>query len=221
MNTILYSFSSIVTLVGAGPASHSVLQRALGFGPVAIAADGGADALAKLGHPIHAIIGDLDSIDITENWLNSGVRIHQIAEQDTTDFEKCLYSVEAKLFLAVGFLGGATDHALAALNALLAYENKRIILIGDRDATFLCPDKLELELPIGTRISLIPLVEVVGLQSQGLRWNVAGLRMRPGGRIGTSNANDDSLVRVGFDRRGVLVTLPISQLSAMIAALLR
>ncbi len=221
MDKILYKFSSIVTLVGAGPVSPSSLQRALGHGPVAIAADGGADALAKLGHPIHAIMGDLDSIDITENWLNSGVRIHQIDEQDTTDFEKCLYSVAAPLFLAVGFLSGATDHSLAAFSALLAYENKQIILIGEEDATFLCPDKLELELPVGTRVSLFPLVAVVGLVSRGLRWNVAGLRMQPGGRIGTSNVSDDSFVRIGFDRRGVLVTLPIAALPAAIAALYR
>ncbi len=219
MDKLIYTFSSIVTLVGAGPVSPSLLQRALDLAPIAIAADGGADALAKLGHPITAIIGDLDSIDITENWLNSGVKIHRIDEQETTDFEKCLYSVDAPMFLAVGFLGGATDHALAALNALLVYENKRIILIGEQDATFLCPEVLALELSVGTRVSLFPLVEVSGLVSQGLRWNVAGLRMSPGGKIGVSNELADSPLRLAFDRRGVLVTLPIAALPEVIRAL--
>lgn len=221
MNKILFTFQTIVTLVGAGPVRHSVLRRALGLGPIAIAADGGASALAKLGHPIHAIIGDLDSIDITENWLNSGVAIHRIDEQETTDFEKCLYSLEAPLILAVGFVGGATDHALAAMNAVFAYENKRIILLGDADLTFICPEELVLELPVGCRISLFPLVEVAGLVSQGLRWNVAGMRMRPGGQIGVSNVVSQSSVKLAFDKRGVLVTLPIDQLPAVAAALLR
>ncbi len=221
MSKILYRFHSAITLVGAGPVRRSTLRAAIGLAPIAIAADGGADALAKLGHQCHAIIGDLDSIDITENWLNSGVPIHQIGEQETSDFEKCLYSLEAPLFLAVGFLGGLTDHALSALNALLVYENKRIILLGERDVTFLCPYDLWLELPVGTRISLFPLVEVTGLMSRGLQWNVAGLRMQPGGRIGTSNAVTDSPLRVGFDKKGVLVTLPIAQLLAAMAALTR
>jgi len=219
MSNPIYTFSSIVTLVGAGPVSLSTLQLALGHGPIAIAADGGADALTKAGHPIHAIIGDMDSIDITENWLNSGVKINQIDEQETTDFEKCLYSVDAPLFLAAGFLGGATDHALAALNALIVYENKRIILLAEDDVTFLCPGTLEIQLPVETRLSLFPMVETTGTLSKGLRWNVAGLRMSPGGRIGTSNQTDDSLVRIGFDRRGVLVTVPIAALPAVIRAL--
>jgi thiamine pyrophosphokinase len=221
MNKILFTFQTIVTLVGAGPVRQSVLRRALGFGPIAIAADGGAHALAKQGHPIHVIIGDLDSIDITENWLNSGVQIHRIEEQETTDFEKCLYSVEAPLFLAVGFVGGATDHALAAMNAVFAYENKRIILLGDDDLTFLCPAELEMDLPVGCRISLFPLVDVVGQVSRGLRWNVAGMRMQPGGQIGVSNQVSHPGVNLSFDRRGVLVTLPIDQLPAAIAALRR
>ncbi len=221
MTRILYRFHSTITLVGAGPVRPSLLQSALALAPIAIAADGGAETLVTLGRPIHAIIGDLDSIDITENWLNSGVKIHRIDEQETTDFEKCLYSIDAPLFLGLGFLGGLTDHALAALNALMVYENKRIILLGEEDLTFLAPRELLVNLPVGTRVSLFPLAETTGVSSIGLRWNVAGLRMSPDGRIGTSNQVTESPVRLEFDRRGILVTLPIAQLPAAMAALQR
>lgn len=219
MNHLLYTSHTTITLVGAGPVSRLLFARATGLAPVVIAADGGADTADTMGHPVRAIIGDLDSLHIGKNWRNSGIPVHQISEQGTTDFEKCLYSVAAPLFLCVGFVGGLTDHALAALNALLVYRHKRIILLGEDDLTFLAPLDLRLGLPVGTRISLFPLADVTGVHSEGLRWNVAGLRMRPGGRIGTSNQVADSAVRIGFDRRGVLVTLPLTQLSAVISAL--
>jgi thiamine pyrophosphokinase len=219
MDRILYRFHSAITLTGGGPFDLSLFNRAVALAPTVIAADGGADKVAAFGYPVTAVIGDFDSIDIERNWLNSGVGLHRIAEQETTDFEKCLYSVEAPLFLGLGFLSGLTDHALAALSALLAYENKRILLVGEQDVTFLWAEGIDLILAKGTRISLFPLVEVTGTRSEGLAWNVAGLRMKPGGRIGTSNQATGGKLRPGFDRSGVLVTLPLTCLEAVAAAL--
>jgi thiamine pyrophosphokinase len=53
------------------------------------------------------------------------VPVHHLPEQDTTDFEKCLYSVAAPLLLGVGFLGGRADHHLAAMNVLVRYADRR------------------------------------------------------------------------------------------------
>ena len=54
----------------------------------------------------------------------AGAAVHAVGEQETTDLEKCLYSVEAPLFLGVGFLGGRVDHQLAAMNALVKYAGR-------------------------------------------------------------------------------------------------
>lgn len=166
------------------------------------------------------VIGDLDSIDITENWLKSGVEIRHIAEQETTDFEKCLRETEAPLYLAAGFLGGRTDHALAAMQALLTFANKRVLLVAEEDVTFLLPSELDLALPAGTRVSLLPLRRVTGRTSEGLRWNVAGLRMAPGGRTGVSNEMTGRRLRLSFDGPGLLVTVPLSELEHLAAAFL-
>ena len=127
-------------------------------------------------------------------------------EQDSTDLEKCLYSVEAPLFLGLGFLGGRIDHQLAAMNALVKLPGKPVVLIGGEDLCFLCPPELALDLPAGTRVSLFPMAPVrgPGLGGAALAGGGAGAQPRTG-RIGTSNVALGGPVRVGFDAPRVLV----------------
>lgn len=218
MSQILVKSKSAVTLLGAGSVSRSLLELAITRAPALVAADGGADFTRHSQHELLAIIGDIDSLTNDKYWQNSDIPIHEIKDQDTTDFDKCICAIDAPLILGVGFSGGRTDHALAVLADLLKFEHRRIIIISDQDVCFLCPETLELDLPEGTCVSLHPLRPVVGVLSQGLRWSVHGLRLEPGGRLGNSN---ESLgpVRVGFDRPGVLVILPLSALDVAIDAL--
>lgn len=215
MSRILYRASGPVTLVGGGPVPAEGLRASLALAPEVVAADGGADMPLPPGHRLGAVIGDLDSLADAEVLRRAGVPVHHLPEQESTDFEKCLYSVEAPLFLCVGFVGGRTDHDLAAMNALVRYSRKAAILIGPRDVCFLCPERLELDLPPGTRISLFPMARMRGLVSEGLRWPVTGLEMRPDGRIGTSNEATGGRVLIAFDAPGMLVILPIRHLPAV------
>ena len=76
------------------------------------------------------IIGDLDSLLQRPVW-ESMTNVVRLAEQDTTDFEKCLYSVSAPLFLAFGFTGNRLDHTLAAVHIAAKYiAEKSIILVA-------------------------------------------------------------------------------------------
>ncbi|MER2508444.1 MAG: thiamine pyrophosphokinase, partial [Amaricoccus sp.] len=144
-----------------------------------------------------------------------GVALHEVAEQNSTDLEKCLYSIEAPLILGVGFLGGRLDHHLAAMNALVKYPGRRVVLIGREDLCFLCPPVFALEMAAGERVSLFPMGPVTGLVGEGLRWPVQGLRFAPDGRIGTSNAASGGRLRLGFDAPRMLVILPAGTLDAV------
>jgi thiamine pyrophosphokinase len=146
------------------------------------------------------------------------VPVHAIEEQESTDLEKCLYSVEAPFFLGLGFLGGRLDHHLAAMSALVKYGHKPAVLVGGEDLCFLCPPDLELDLAPGTRVSLYPMGIVTGLRGEGLRWPVEGLEMAPHGRIGTSNVATGP-IRIGFDAPRMLVILPGELLERVVAAL--
>lgn len=217
---ILYRAAGPVTLVGGAAVDPLVLAAALELAPEAVAADGGGDVRLPGGAVFRAVIGDLDSLRDAARLRAAGVPVHGIAEQDSTDLEKCLYSVEAPLFIGLGFLGGRIDHHLAAMNALAKHPEKRVVLIGGGELCFLCPPALALELAPGTPVSLFPMGEVTGVRSEGLRWPVAGLDFRPDGRIGTSNAALGGPVRIGFDAPRMLVVLP-SDLLGPVAACLR
>lgn len=218
-DTLALNYEDSVTLLGASPAPFDLLDQALRIAPNLVAADGGADAARAHGSIPKAIIGDMDSIGNLDSWQNSGIQIRRIAEQTTTDFEKCLRLVQAPVIIGVGLLGGRNDHALAAMSALVANPDRAILLLDVDEVMFHCPTDLRIDLPPGTRVSLFPLRPVTGLRSEGLNWSVDGLSMAPGGRVGTSNLSTGGQVRLAFDGPGVLVILPRTTLRAAITAL--
>lgn len=219
MSRVLHRSAGPVTLVGGGPVEPGQLARALALAPEAVAADGGADVSLPGGRDFAAVIGDMDSVRSADALRARGVPLHPIADQDTTDLEKCLAGVAAPLLIGLGFLGGRIDHHLAAMNALVRHAGRPVVLIGGEDLCFACPTEFALDLAEGTRVSLFPMTEVRGTVSEGLRWPVTGLAMGPADRIGTSNVATGGRLRLAFDAPGMLVILPESLLAPVVERL--
>lgn len=218
MNPVLYRAAGPVTLVGGGPVDSARLAEALALAPEAVAADSGGDVRLPAGQAFRAVIGDLDSLAGAAALAAAGVPLHAIAEQETTDLEKCIYSVEAPLFIGLGFLGGRLDHELAALNALVRHAARPIVLVGGGEICLVAPPELELDLAAGARVSLFPLGPVAG-SSEGLRWPIERLDFRPEGRVGTSNEALGGRVRLGFDAPRMLLILPADLLGQVVERL--
>ena len=214
--TVEFVYSSGgVTLLGGGAVAAQDLQSALTIAPKLIAADGGGDRALELGAMPEAVIGDMDSLSAAGRARLAG-RIHEIAEQDSTDFGKCLAHVRADFYLALGFTGLRLDHTLATLNEVAQRAGQRILLIGEEDVIFRAPDALALDLPLGARFSIFPFGRVVG-RSEGLRWPVDGLTLTPDGRVGTSNEVVGA-VRLWLSGPA-LILLPKPHLPAALSAL--
>ena len=186
---------------------------------MAVAADGGGDVVLPAGRRFAAVIGDMDSLLDPDALRARGTALHRIAEQDSTDLEKCLLRIAAPLILGLGFLGGRIDHHLAAMNALVRHSAQPVILIGGGDLCFLCPPEFAFDARAGARVSLFPMRPLRGVLSEGLRWSLAGLEMAPDGRVGTSNIASGGPVRLGFDAPGMLVILPVGMLDEVVARL--
>jgi thiamine pyrophosphokinase len=174
-----------VTLLGGGAVTAVDVHDALTIAPLLVAADGGGDRALDLGLTPEAVIGDMDSLS-TGARARLGTRVHEIAEQDSTDFGKCLQMVAAPFYLALGFTGLRLDHTLATLSLVAARSGQRVILMGEEDVIFRAPPDLALDLPLGARFSLFPFGPVSG-RSRGLRWPIDGLDLTPDGRVSTSN----------------------------------
>ncbi|MEM8570855.1 MAG: thiamine diphosphokinase [Pseudomonadota bacterium] len=218
MSDVLVRAQGALTLIGGGPVEPRDMDEALALAPRIVAADGGLNHLSIGQVRPEAVIGDIDSTDpaLAERH---GVPVHKIAEQDSTDLEKCLRSIEASAIIGIGFLGGQTDHHLAAMNTLVRTKRCPVVLLGGDDICFRCPAELCLDLEAGTRVSLFPMAPSVGHISEGLRWSVNRLAMRPDGQIGTSNEASGGRMRVGFEDAPVLVILPRQTLGQVFAVL--
>lgn len=209
---------TLVTLLGAGELNPGDLSDALSRAPLLVSADGGADHALELGHVPAAVIGDMDSLSRTARDRLDPAIIHQIDDQDSTDFDKALRNIEAPAILAVGFTGLRLDHQLAAFHVLAARPERRCVLLGREDIVFHLPPDLSLDLPPATRLSLFPM-SPVRVRGSGLRWPVGGVDFRPAGRIGTSNETVAGRVELSSSGPGMLVILPRAALDAALSAL--
>ena len=216
MNGCIVHSAVGVTLLGGGEVDAAHVTEALIIAPCLVAADGGADQALALGLTLRAVLGDMDSISPSARATIDPERLYTIAEQDSTDFEKCLKHIEAPFFVAVGFGGGRLDHTLAAMSVLARYPGQRVVWVGAEDVAFLAPPEMVLDLAPGTRVSLFPMGRVRG-RAEGLRWSLDGKDFTPAGRIGTSNAALGP-VRLSLDGP-MLVLLPQDCLHAALAGL--
>ena len=209
-----------VTLVGGGNPSAKNVTQALSFAPLLVAADGGANFCAEMGHSPAAIIGDFDSLDTEARQRFDRAKLIEISdhtEQHTTDFQKCLARIEAPFVLGVGFTDARLDHTLANFGALAQMPGPPTVLIGTRDIVFAAPRQFDLTLPLGTRLSLFPMEDAKGT-SDGLEWPINGLTLSPMGRMGTSNRVVGP-VQLRFEKPGCLVLTPPETLSEVLRSL--
>ncbi len=207
-----------VTLLGGAKCDTADIANVLRLAPRLVAADGGGGAALAAGHLPEAVIGDLDSLS-AEAAARLADRLHRIAEQDSTDFDKALRSIAAPLVLAVGFTGGRFDHELAVMSTLVARPDRPCIVIGAETIVFHCPSAVSIDLPSGALVSLYPILPVQ-VDAAGLRWPLDRLALAPAGRIGTSNAALGGAVSIRPSGPGLLVILARDALEAAVAGLL-
>lgn len=207
-----------VTLIGGAAVTRARISRAMALAPHVVAADGGADV--ALAHDVipRATIGDFDSLGDEARRRLPSDSLFPIAEQDSTDFDKCLRSIAAPLVIGIGFSGDRLDHQLAAYNTLVRNPGRRCLLLGREELVFLAPPSLVLPLAAETAVSLFPLGAVEGV-SDGLKWPIGGLNFAPDGRVGTSNISTGT-VHLTLTAPKMLVILPQDTLEITVRALL-
>ncbi|MEM8978816.1 MAG: thiamine diphosphokinase [Pseudomonadota bacterium] len=218
MTRSFFSSSEPITLVGGGALSLETYQICRSFAEPVVGADGGANFVFEQGELPDAVIGDLDSLAPGFRDRLPVERLLEISEQDSTDFDKALRSVEAPLILAPGFMGKRVDHELAAFHGLTVRSDRAVILVGETSLVCVVPPELQLDLPKDTALSLFPMGEVK-VASEGLAWPTTGLSFAPHRQIGTSNAVEGPVV-LRPDAPLMLLILDQAHLKTLMAALL-
>ena len=190
-----------------------------------IAADGGARLADALGMPIDLWVGDGDSLGEAgcEDLRRRGVPMTVAAtDKDQTDTELGLLAAldrGATWITLIGVLGGPRpDHAMANMFLLghpmagdVAIEildpTARIRLLAARpDRGAMSP--LDLAGRVGDLVSLIPLDDVVGVTTTGLRFPLAEADLRAGSSFTISNVRTDPVASVSI-RAGRLLVIEV------------
>lgn len=215
---IVHSLDPIV-LVGAADIGHEELNIFQSHTKQFVGIDAGADYFLAAGIDPVAVIGDLDSLSDVARTRFASV-LHHIPEQDTVDFEKGLVRVAAPLIYALGFAGGRLDHTLAVLHVMGRNPQRPVILVSADDVSAVVPaGGLALQLPIGCRVSVMPLA-AAQVNATGLVWPLTDQAMHPMGFTSPSNAAAD--ISVTIQATGpVMVTVPRAQMAALGQAVVR
>lgn len=160
-----------------GALTPTARLRAQTAGSRVIAADGGMAHAAALGLVAELWVGDFDSASpALQARYRTVPRETHPADKDKSDGEIAVDAAiargAAELILA-GALGGQTDHALGNLALMLALARRGVRCFassGDEEAHPLLPGRMQLDLPVGSRVSIIALADLGGLDFKGVRW---------------------------------------------------
>lgn len=161
-----------------------------------IAADGGSRHCRALGVYPHVLVGDLDSL---ETELQADLKAHGVqllahpARKDETDFELALLHAQqagASGISVLGGLGRRWDHSLA--NLMLAadarFASLIITFLHGSQRLFPIRQQAELDAPLGSRVSLIPLAgDALGVTTHGLEYPLNAENIPFGSSRGVSN----------------------------------
>jgi thiamine pyrophosphokinase len=178
-----------------------------------VAADGGANHLARVGLRPDAVVGDLDSItDGVRRWVGEQ-RLIQRLDQEHTDLHKALtYCVDeraARRITVLAATSGRLDHAVENLGLLGRWAHRCAV-------RFLSPEQvivpvtslLRVAATPGADVSLMPLGRCEGVLTTGLQWPLTGEVLDLVGRTSISNRAVEAEVHVSLTSGVLLVFLP-------------
>ncbi len=185
-----------------------------------LCADSGAEHARKLGLPVDAIVGDLDSttpetLRFFEEKKNPRCEIIKIPEQEYNDFEKTLDYLSERWNGAVhilGMTGGRADHTLSNFSVMLRCADRFTSLEaydGSSVHSFLTTKRnhRSIECSTGTTISLMPFGEAAGVTTKNLRYTLSNETLRLGAREGLSNISTGSPVIVSIESGALLISV--------------
>jgi len=175
-----------------------------------LAADGGANHLARIGLEPAAVIGDLDSVSpSTVAWLGAG-RLVRRPDQDRTDLEKALIYAFDELAVGrltvLGALGGRTDHEVGNLGLLARLARGEDLAFRDAASWTIAVDgTTELEACPGETWSFWSYDPRVLVSIDGVRWPVEKAPVAASGRPSISNKAVEERIHLETSGGAVIV----------------
>jgi thiamine pyrophosphokinase len=180
-----------------------------------IAADGGLRVAQAYGVRLHAVIGDMDSVDLAALSVleRDGVTIARFpAQKDETDLELALiYAVEhgARHLFIFGAMGDRLDQTLSnmyllALPALRGLDAR--LVSGSQQAWLMHAGTLHIDGARGDTVSLVPFGgDAVGVRTHALEYPLHDETLTVGPARGISNVMQEDSAQIDLREGRLLV----------------
>jgi thiamine pyrophosphokinase len=166
-----------------------------------LAADGGANHLARLGLKPTAVVGDLDSVKPnTRAWLGEECMVDR-PDQNRTDLDKALeYGFDElgiRNLTVLAALGGRTDHDLGNLGLLARLAmGERLIFEAADQRVLAVVGEAKLAARLGETWSFCTFDPSVRVTVEGVRWPLENASIDAGTRPSISNEAIEDHIRV-------------------------
>lgn len=180
-----------------------------------ICVDGGAKHVRSFGLVPNVLIGDLDSIseEDLEYFKNLNVKIMKYQpEKDLTDTEIAVdYAIESGYteLTIIGGIGTRIDHSLGNIFLLKKMLDRGIkgLIVNEQNEIRLTNDKISIMREEDTKISLLPLTNVVeGITTKGLYYKLNNEDIEMGSNRGISNEFSAETAEVTI-KNGILIVI--------------
>lgn len=159
------------------------------------------------------IIGDFDSvnIDVFKKYENKS-KIIKKDNQDESDLVFALKNVVSDIKNIDNIdiccaTGGRIDHTLCSILTLKQIDTKiKSCIVGNDCIVYLFKNnKIEINVKVGQTISLIPLTNIVNINTQGFKWELNGIDLQFGFVNGISNVALSENIFVSIEKGECLI----------------
>jgi thiamine pyrophosphokinase len=177
-----------------------------------LAADGGANHLARIGVRPEAVVGDLDSIRPgVRRWVGEE-RMVLRPDQEFTDLHKTFAHAfderGAQQVMVLAATGGRLDHDLENLALLARWASRGALEMRDeRHRIVPVLERTEFVTTSGQGISVMPVGRCERVWARGLRWELTGEPLDLVSRTGVSNVAEGEHVEIRVEGGALLVFL--------------
>lgn len=188
-----------------------LLGQLLEWSPHVVVLDGALERVLNLGIHFDVVIGDLDSVSNADASRLAELNIPLLHryDQNKTDLQKGIEYLIEKDHRAVNIVwatGMRADHTFNNICTLAMYKDQiQACMLDDHSRIFVLPKQFKKKYNAGDVISLLPLGEVTGITTRGLKYPLTDESLILGERSGSSNsAIDDGWVEIAYKSGSLL-----------------
>jgi thiamine pyrophosphokinase len=196
--------------------SNDLLNQLLEWNPFVLVLDGALDRVLMKGIKVDAVLGDFDSLNVNRLGVEEEQHIEWVytEDQDMTDLEKGIqYLIDQghKAANIVWATGKRMDHTHNNIITMAKYHGQLPLCMLDDYSRAFCLNSGEEGYskfyPQGSVLSLLPLTNVLGLTTTGLRYNLNTEDFILPERTGSSNEVEEAgIVEIKF-KSGILLLM--------------